>query len=73
MSALLSSIFVAVIGAAYVGFAILAILHILRSRHDPIIRGLWIIVVLVAPLLGSTAWFVSDTKQRRSMKDRLPD
>jgi membrane protein DedA with SNARE-associated domain len=55
---LTTSVLVALLGAAYVGVAILAVLQILRSDHDLLVRGLWTVAVVIAPFLGSLAWFL---------------
>ncbi|PPG36479.1 MULTISPECIES: PLD nuclease N-terminal domain-containing protein [unclassified Rathayibacter] len=57
MSALLTSILVALIGAAYVAIAILALVQILRSPNELILKAMWVAVVIIAPFLGSVAWF----------------
>ncbi|MGW2994049.1 PLD nuclease N-terminal domain-containing protein [Streptomyces sp. NPDC001193] len=37
--------------------AIAALLSVLRSGHCNAVKILWVVIVLVAPFLGSLAWF----------------
>ncbi|KZX20420.1 PLDc N-terminal domain-containing protein [Rathayibacter tanaceti] len=56
-SSLATSLLVAVVGAAYVAFAILALTRIVGSTLDPLRTLAWVVAVVVAPFLGSLAWF----------------
>ncbi|PPH33386.1 hypothetical protein C5C53_16390 [Rathayibacter sp. AY1E3] len=58
MSLLGTSVIAALCGAAYLGVAILAVAQVLRSGLDPLRKGVWTIAVVVAPFLGSMAWFL---------------
>jgi Phospholipase_D-nuclease N-terminal len=72
MSALLGSAVVALLGAAYIATAILALVSILRSGQDVVLTVVWCGVVLVAPLLGSLAWFAVGRRRARVLPgDRL--
>lgn len=69
MSALLTSILVALIGAAYVAIAILALVQILRSSNELVLKAIWVAVVIIAPFLGSVAWFLFVRSRRQVLND----
>ncbi|WP_150460364.1 PLDc N-terminal domain-containing protein [Nesterenkonia ebinurensis] len=49
----------ALIGLAYIAFAIAAILSILNSRsYTSGLKALWVLAVLAFPFLGSLVWFL---------------
>lgn len=69
MSALLTSILVALIGAAYVAIAILALVQILRSPNELVFKAVWVAVVIFAPFLGSVAWFFFGRNRGQVLND----
>ncbi|WP_240519615.1 PLD nuclease N-terminal domain-containing protein [Amycolatopsis antarctica] len=48
---------------AYVVFVIAALVSILRSRVDGGMKLVWVILVFLAPFLGSVLWFVIGRKR----------
>ncbi|WP_460461786.1 PLDc N-terminal domain-containing protein [Arthrobacter pigmenti] len=46
-------------GVIYVILAVGAIASVLRSQSVPgLAKGLWLIAVIIAPLVGAVAWFI---------------
>jgi uncharacterized integral membrane protein len=48
----------AIAGAVILVLVIVALVQVARQpKMDPIVRALWILIIVVAPIVGSIVWF----------------
>jgi len=53
----------AVAGAVILVLVILALVQVARQpKVDPIVRALWILIIVVAPIVGAIVWFAISQK-----------
>lgn len=52
-----------IIGLIVLGLDIIAIVHILKSGLDSVMKLVWIVLVLVLPVIGMILWFVMGEKK----------
>jgi chromate transport protein ChrA len=56
----------AVAGAVILVLVIVALVQVARQpKVDPIVRALWILIIVVAPIAGAIVWFAIGQKTTR--------
>tara|TARA_B100002003_G_C13814495_1_gene401301 strand:+ start:353 stop:529 length:177 start_codon:yes stop_codon:yes gene_type:complete len=52
-----------ILGLIVLVLDIIAIVHILKSGLEPIMKLIWIVIVLALPVIGMILWFVIGEKK----------
>ena len=52
-----------IVGLLVLVLDIIAILNIMKSGLEPVMKLVWILIVLVLPLIGMILWFVIGAKK----------
>ncbi|WP_250445241.1 PLD nuclease N-terminal domain-containing protein [Actinotalea sp. C106] len=48
------------LGLAAVVLFVMALMGVARARHlEPVAKAIWVVVIVIAPLLGPIAWFIA--------------
>ncbi len=67
MSESIVLIVVLLLALAAVVLFVMALLGVARDRHlEPVAKAVWVVVLMVAPVLGPIAWFVVSSQSTQA-------
>lgn len=62
-------IFGAIFGLAVVALWLAALVGVAKSKIDVTPKAVWVLIVVIAPVLGAIAWFAIGSRSQRSTSD----